>query len=89
MTRETFLAASGLDKLAEMDSAIASPQGTSESPLAPGSSGYHHICFQYTALWIHVALQCFHNERTDNVQMGIQLLAAIIRFSAIKTVDLS
>lgn len=67
MTREAFLAVSGLDKLTEMESVGASSAGTSESPLTQGSSGYCHLHLQNTFLQIQVGLICLHNEWIDNL----------------------
>lgn len=71
------MAASGSDKLAEMESLRASPSRHLKELLGTGVEWLSHRLFRTTILQIHVALICLQKERTDNVQIWVQFKKAI------------
>lgn len=76
MTREAFLAVSGLDKPAEMESVRAS--GTSESPLARGSIAVYSSIILICRSMSNFTLR-LRKKWTDNVYIWIQFLIAILK----------
>ncbi len=72
MTREAFLAASRLDKLAEMESVRASPSRLLRELLGSRVERLSHLPFIKNILQICVTLICLHKKWRDNVQILVQ-----------------